>query len=84
MKLTLAAAGVLLDDGAGDSVRARAGNATDGVPFVAGLEMGACRMPGDAILGCLVDGLIDPAATDVGWDWETGLRGGKVEVAGDA
>lgn len=80
--LTLGAPGVL-EDGAGDSVRARAGNATDDAPFVAGLEVGACRMLGDAILGGLADGLIDPAAA-VGWDWETGLRGGNVDVAGDA
>jgi hypothetical protein len=77
-ELTLAAAG------AGDSVRVRDGRATDDAPFVLGLGTGACRTLGEAILGGLPDGLMEPTV-GAGWECVTGLRGGgKVEVAGDA
>jgi hypothetical protein len=72
-----------LDEGAGDSVRARAGSTTDDAPFVLGLGTGACRMLGEAILCGLADGLMEPAA-GAGCERETGLRGGKLDAAGDA
>jgi hypothetical protein len=72
-----------LDEGTGDSVRASAGNAPEDAPLVPGLVIGACLMLGDAIVCGLADGLIDPAV-GAGWEWDTGLRGGKLDVPGEA
>ena len=58
LTLVVAAADVFFEDaGAGDSVRASAGNA----PFALEPVAGACLKVGDAILSGLPDGLIDPA-----------------------
>lgn len=56
----LVAAGAL-DDGAGDSVRPKAGSAIEVAPFVPELCTEECRRVGEAILGGLLEGLMEPA-----------------------
>lgn len=80
-KLTLEAE--TLVEGAGDSWRIEADNVADDAPLLATLGTGACLKLGDAILCDLVEGLMEPAA-GAGWGWAMGLRGGKVDVEGDA
>jgi len=81
-RLGVLAVPAALDDGAGDSLRPRAGNAIDDAPFVLGLGTGACLTMGEAILCGIADGLMEPAA-GAGCVRDAGLRGGKLDVLGD-